>query len=249
MLRQAPLTNPGLQSPAKVLPDSTGHPRQITGVMFDITERKRAEATLRESEAHFRMLADATPVLVWMAGPDRLCTWLNRSGLTYTGRALEEELGNGRLTNIHPDDRAMFVQSYNTHCSGHEPFELEYRLRRQDGTYGWILDRGVPLLTETGLLTGYLGAAIDITDRKHAEEQLQRWTVELEKRVDERTRALQRSQSRLRALASDLSTTEQQERRRLATELHDYLAQLLVVGRMKLGQARPQVKDPKPSNC
>jgi len=245
VLRQAPLTEAWIAITGQVLPDSTGHPRQITGVMFDITERKRAEATLRESEAHFRMLADATPVLVWMAGPDRLCTWLNRSWLDYTGRALEEELGNGRLTNIHPDDRAMFVQSYNTHCSGHEPFELEYRLRRQDGTYGWILDRGVPLLTETGLLTGYLGAAIDITDRKHAEEQLQRWTVELEKRVDERTRALQRSQSRLRALASDLSTTEQQERRRLATELHDYLAQLLVVGRMKLGQARPQVKDPK----
>ncbi len=245
VLRQAPRSEAWIAITGQVLPDAAGHPRQITGVMFDITERKRAEAGLRESEAHFRLLADATPVLVWMAGPDRLCTWLNRSWLDYTGRALEDGLGNGRLADIHPDDRGLFVQLYHAHCSRHEPFELEYRLRRQDGTYGWILDRGVPLLTDTGVLTGYLGAALDITDRKHAEEQLQQWTVELEKRVDERTHALQRSQSRLRALASDLSSTEQQERRRLATELHDYLAQLLVVGRMKLSQARPQVKDPK----
>ena len=245
ILRHTPPIEAWIAITGQVLPDAGGHPRQITGVMFDITERKRAEATLRESEAHFRLLADATPVLVWMAGPDRLCTWLNRSWLDYTGRSLEEQLGSGRMVNVHPDDRAMVVQLYHEHCARHEPFELEYRLRRQDGMYGWMLDRGVPLLTDSGVLTGYLGAALDITDRKHAEEQLQQWTVELEKRVDERTRALQRSQSRLRALASDLSMTEQQERRRLATELHDYLAQLLVVGRMKLSQARPQVNEQK----
>lgn len=225
---------------ARLQPDRRWH-----AIVRDITERKRADAGLRESEAYFRMLADATPVLVWKAGTDRLCSWLNRSWLEYTGRLFEDELGTGRTDSIHPEDRAEFIRVYNTHFSQQAPFELEYRLRRQDGTYGWILDRGVPLLSATGVFSGYLGAALDITDRKQAEERLQQWTVELEKRVDERTRALMHSQARLRALASDLSATEQQERRRLATELHDYLAQLLVVGRMKLSQARPQVRNTK----
>ncbi|ULA58673.1 MAG: conserved membrane protein of unknown function [Nitrospira sp.] len=225
---------------AKLQPDRRWH-----AIVRDITERQRADAGLRESEAYFRMLADATPVLVWKAGTDRLCSWLNRSWLAYTGRILDDELGTGRTDSIHPDDRADFIRVYNHHFSRQEPFELEYRLRRQDGTYGWILDRGVPLLSASGVFSGYLGAALDITDRKLAEEQLQRWTAELEKRVDERTQALVHSQARLRALVLDLSATEEQERRRLATELHDYLAQLLVVGRMKLSQARPQVRNPK----
>ncbi len=225
---------------AKLQPDRRWH-----AIVRDITERKRIEAGLRESEAHFRMLADATPVLVSMAGVDKASTWHNKSWLDYTGRGLQDELGDGWMSGIHPDDVPGCRQTYDSAFDRRQPFEMEYRLRKRDHTYGSILHRGVPLLTAEGTFNGYLHAALDITDRKQAESQLHRWTAELEQRVHERTDALLRSQERLRALASDLSATEQQERRRLATELHDYLAQLLVVGRMKLGQARPLVSDPK----
>jgi len=225
---------------AKLQPDRRWH-----AIVRDITERKRVEAGLRESEAQFRMLADAAPVLVCMAGVDQSYTWLNRSWLEYTGRRLEDELGDGWSSGIHPDDITRCLETSDAHFDRREPFEMEYRLRRADGTYGSILHRGVPLLTAGGAFSGYLHAAIDITDRKQSEARLQQWTLELEQRVQERTEALLHTQERLRALASDLSATEQQERRRLATELHDYLAQLLVVGRMKLGQTRPLVSDPK----
>ncbi|MBA2485473.1 MAG: PAS domain S-box protein [Nitrospira sp.] len=224
---------------AKLQPDRRWH-----AIVRDITERKRAEAGMRESEAHFRMLADATPVLVCMAGLDTSCTWLNKSWLDYTGRTMDDELGRGWTSGIHSDDVSGCLEIYASHFDRREPFAMEYRLRKFDHTYGWILHRGVPLFTADGTFTGYLHASIDITDRKQTEAHLQEWTVQLEQRVHERTQALLRSQERLRALASDLSATEQQERRRLATELHDYLAQLLVVGRMKLGQAKPRVTDP-----
>lgn len=225
---------------AKLQPDRRWH-----AIVRDITVRKRIEAGLRESEAHFRMLADATPVMVCIAGVDQSYTWLNKSWLDYTGRALEDELGNGWSAGIYPADVTECLEIYASHFTRREPFEMEYRLRKADDRYGSILHRGVPLFTSDRTFAGYLHASIDITDRKQSEARLQRWTVELEERVHERTEALVRSQERLRALASDLSSTEQQERRRLATELHDYLAQLLVVGRMKLGQAKPLIHDSK----
>jgi PAS domain S-box-containing protein len=152
--------------------------------------RQQAEEALRASEARFRTMADAAPVLLWLAGLDMGCTFFNQSWLEFTGRTLEQELGFGWADNIHPDDYDRCLAIYRTAFVARQPFEVEYRLRRADGVYRWVLDRGVPLVTAAGHFTGYLGSAIDITTRKEAEQILQQTQEELERRVQERTAAL-----------------------------------------------------------
>jgi PAS domain S-box-containing protein len=122
--------------------------------------RQQAEEALRASEARFRTMADAAPVLLWLAGLDMGCTFFNQSWLEFTGRTLEQELGFGWADNIHPDDYDRCLAIYRTAFVARQPFEVEYRLRRADGVYRWVLDRGVPLVTAAGHFTGYLGSAI-----------------------------------------------------------------------------------------
>ncbi len=135
------------------------------------------------------MLVDTAPVMVWMAGPDALRTFFNRRWLEFTGCTLAEELGAGWISSVHPDDRASCVDTYRHAFEAREQFTMEYRLRRADGAYRWLLDTGVPHW-ERGVFAGYLGSCVDISDRKRAEEQLQEREQILEQRVAERTREL-----------------------------------------------------------
>jgi PAS domain S-box-containing protein len=149
-----------------------GGQKLYTVILRDITFREQAEKALRESEKQFRLLADATPVLIWQSGVDKLCTYFNRNWLEFTGRTFEQELGNGWTEGVHPDDYARCLQVYNEAFDRRELFEMEYRLCRNDGEYRWLLDRGVPLFASDGAFAGYLGGCIDITERKRAEEGL-----------------------------------------------------------------------------
>jgi len=141
-------------------------------VFRDISEARRARAALEESEARFRVLADQTPVLLWMVDADRALVYANRSWLAFTGHSLEQELGDGWTTAIHPEDfgprQAAFAEAFDRHA----PFTLEYRLRRHDGEYRWVLDTGTPRLEGDGTFAGYIGACVDITERKEAEATL-----------------------------------------------------------------------------
>ena len=117
----------------------------------------------------FRLLADFAPVMIWVAGPDRKCVYFNRPWLDFTGRAADEELAFGWTQQVHPDDRVGVLAAYERAYAACEPFEAEFRLRRHDGEYRWLIDKGVPLLQD-GKLRGFVGSCLDITDRKAAEQ-------------------------------------------------------------------------------
>jgi PAS domain S-box-containing protein len=138
----------------------------------DVTERRRAEAALFESEDRFRSMADTAPVMIWVSGTDKLCTFFNREWLRYTGRTIQEELGNGWSTRVHPDDLERCLTTYSRAFDAREPFKMEYRLRRADGEYGWIVDQGVARFTPDGVFAGFVGSAIDITEIRRNQEQM-----------------------------------------------------------------------------
>jgi len=137
-----------------------------------VTEHKQANESLRESEAHFRTLADSAPVMIWMSGVDKLCTFFNKVWLDFTGRALEQELGNGWSEGVHPQDLDDCLEVYGHSFDARRPFTMEYRLRRNDGEYRWLLDNGVPRFALEGTFLGYIGTCIDVTGLKEAERAL-----------------------------------------------------------------------------
>ena len=153
--------------------DQAGMPLGMTGVTQDITDHKRSELALRESEQRFRRMADASHMMVWMSGLGKGCTYFNQSWLDFTGRRMEQEAGDGWTEGVHPEDLERAVQTYSRMFDARKPFELEYRLRRFDGEYRWIFDVGTPLYEDDGRFCGYLGSCLDITDRKRAEGERQ----------------------------------------------------------------------------
>jgi PAS domain S-box-containing protein len=137
----------------------------------DITEQKHIAAERKLLEERFRIMADNAPVLIWMSGPDQRCTWFNKRWLEFRGHAMEQELGTGWTEGVHPNDQAQCMVASTMAFQEHTPFSREYRLRRYDGEYRWILDEGVPLYGPGGEFTGYLGSCMDITEIKKAQEE------------------------------------------------------------------------------
>jgi PAS domain S-box-containing protein len=165
----------------------------------EILQRSVAfERALRESESRFRTMADTVPALVWMSGTDTLCTFFNKPWLDFRGRTIEQELGNGWTEGVHPDDLEKCVQTYLSSFHAREPFSMEYRLKRFDGQYRWILDRGVPRHAEDGQFAGYIGSCIDISDHKQIEQELLATTTQFQLVTDVMAAAVTRCSRDLR---------------------------------------------------
>ncbi len=166
--------------------------------------RKRAEEALRESEQRWRSLTEALPQLVWGAGPDGGCDYFSTQWTTYTGISESKLLGWAWMEALHPDDREPTRQFWTESVAGRQPYDVEYRIRRSDGTYGWFKTRGTPIRNTDGRIVKWFGTCTDITDRKRAEQALKEQELELRQARDlleitvmERTKELRRNEAYL----------------------------------------------------
>ncbi len=153
--------------------DDRGVIAAVGGFELDITEKKRAEEALRESEQRFRSMADTVPALVWMSDKSGQCIFVNRRWLEYTGRAMEQELGRGYVENIHPEDRTEVLEFERRAHDQRSLFMKDYRLRGGDGEYRWFLDTGAARFTPDGTYLGHIGLLVDINDRRRLELELE----------------------------------------------------------------------------
>ena len=138
----------------------------------DITDRKKADFILREKEIQYRNLADSGTALIWTSGTDKLCNYFNKTWLKFTGRTLKQELGNGWTEGVHPDDFDRCLKIYVTSFDKRKKFDMDYRLRHISGEYRWIRDMGTPNYNSNREFVGYIGHCFDITEQKHADEEL-----------------------------------------------------------------------------
>jgi PAS domain S-box-containing protein len=130
------------------------------------------------TSTEYRLLVENSPVMLWRSGLDAACDYFNETWLAFTGRTLQQEMGNGWAEGVHPDDLERCVAHYLDHFHRRESFEMEYRLRRHDGVYRWIFDRGVPFTDAAGAFAGFIGSCVDVDERRKAEEAQQQHTEE-----------------------------------------------------------------------
>ncbi len=146
--------------------------KNLIQAQTEIAQRIQTEKELREKETQFHNLADSGIALIWTSGTDKLCNYFNLPWLRFTGRTLEQELGNGWAEGVHPDDFDQCLNTYVTAFDKREKFDMEYRVRHVSGEYRWIQDLGTPTYNSSGEFIGYIGHCFDITERKKLEEQL-----------------------------------------------------------------------------
>jgi PAS domain S-box-containing protein len=165
--RLVPLTDP---LPLQMFLVFSSIPFMVLAALAE--EHEQSADVVRESEERFRLVANTAPIMIWMAGVDKLCTYFNEPWLNFTGRSLQAELGNGWAEGVHTEDLKRCLETYSQAFDQRQSFEMEYRLRRNDGEFRWVFDIGVPRFNQDSSFAGYIGSCLDITDRKLAEDAL-----------------------------------------------------------------------------
>jgi PAS domain S-box-containing protein len=173
--------------------DPEGKALRMIGTNTDISARKQAEEALRENEQHFRTLANGGSTLIWTASLDKLCNYFNEPWLRFTGRSLEQEIGNCWAEGVHPDDFDRCLETYVTSFDQGKPFSMDYRLRHAEGDFRWIRDDGNPRYDSKGDFLGYIGFCYDINEHKKAAAELEKYGSHLEELVSTRTAELEQS--------------------------------------------------------
>jgi PAS domain S-box-containing protein len=199
-----------LLSSVSVLKDDHLQPSAYVITSKDISERKLAERIISESEMRFRTMADSAPVMIWVTNDKDQIIYYNQGWLDFTGKSMNEEIQQRWEDKIYPDDIAHAVKEYYQAIVHQQPFTVEYRLRKHDGTYSWVIDRGSPRFLEDGSFVGYTGVCFNIQDRKEMEAQLLQ--VELEKQ---------------KLISKAGIEGQENEREGISRELHDNVNQLI----------------------
>jgi PAS domain S-box-containing protein len=188
----------------------------IVALLIRDRQHMRADRTLRESEKRFRRILDEAPVMIWTARPDTTLDYLNSTCVEFTGLPLEKLLNEGWLDVVHPEDLDRCVGTYTPAIEARVPFLVEYRARRADGAYRWLLATGVPKYGPDGGFAGYIGCDFDITERRNAEDL-----------IHEHKAALESNHREIEHLAGRLIEAQDAERARIARDLHDDVSQQL----------------------
>jgi diguanylate cyclase (GGDEF)-like protein/PAS domain S-box-containing protein len=195
----------------------------LTRAILYAIERKRTRQQLRRSREFYLSLLEEFPALIWRADVQGQCDYFNKTWLEFTGRSLEQELGEGWMHAVHPGDLHHYLQTYRTSFEALKPFNAEYRLRRHDGEYRWVADYGRPFHDLEGAFAGYLGACYDITQQKQHEQQIE----EQHRQLENTNKRLEKTNVQLVELATTDGLTKLRNRRyfmeRLESEIQGCL--------------------------
>jgi len=184
----------------------------IMGLLWQRARKRKAEAVLRESEKRFRVMANATPALIWMCDTRGEIIYMNERRMAFTGPDPEAGFGAMWTAHVHPDDLDGMLQTFSQALETHQPFSKEYRLRRSDGVYRWMFDVASARVNGDGSFAGFIGSTIDMTDQKLAQQALEK-------------------------VSGQLIEAQENERSRIARELHDDICQRLALLSIELEQA------------